>query len=440
MNYKLLTFFLFCIFSYSVYSQSNFKKGYIVSLSGDTVKGYIDYKESSRTPNKFTFKSSPEEKNINYYTAHNTQKIVIEGYEIFESFEVLLSMNETEYNNIETDVYPIKKKDTVFLKVISLGDRINLYSYRDELKDRFFILVAPQTTPAELDLTIQKKENQLSAVNTYRIQLNQIASKYPDYTPALKSLIESASYSRPDLKKIADKINTVNEKAPASLSKKMYKKGRFFASAGLNYSGITYTGQTLINADGLDKNGNPAWREKTTTHSLLPAISLGYDLFFHPAIQRSYIRTELAITAIRSKVNSLYKFPSPYTEELTNKYNLSGIFVSFSPQLIFNVYHKENVGLYAGGGLSMRYSFYPSQTLYQYTNKQGVGYSDQVFENYFPMKKLNTVAALQAGAIINKKVGISIISNLPSELKDNYNTTKLHMQESSLRFNLSYFF
>ena len=440
MYYKLLTISLFCIFSFPVYSQSNFKKGYIVSVSGDTVKGYIDYKDPSRTPGKFMFKSSLEEKSTTYYTPHSAQKIVIEEYDMFESFEVLLSMDEIEYHNIEVDTNPVKKKDTVFLKVVGAGDRINLYSYRDELKDRFFILPVSQTKPVELEYKIQKKDDQLTAINTYRIQLNQVASKYPDYTPALQSLIATASYSRTDLKNIEDKINTINEKASTSLTKKKYKKGRFFVSAGLNYSGITYKGKTLINANGLDKNGSPAWREKTTTHSLLPAIALGYDIFFHPAVQRSYIRTELAITAIRSKVNSLYKFPSPYTEELTNKYNLSGIFVSFSPLLIYSVYHKQNLGFYIGGGLSVRYSFYPSQTLHQNTNMQGPGYSNQVFENYFPMKKINLVGALEAGATISKKMDISIISNFPSELKDNYNTTKLHMQESSLRFNVSYFF
>ena len=201
MNYKLLTFFFFLIFSSFLYSQSNFKKGYIISLQGDTLKGYIDYKESAKTPSKFVFKSLLEEKSIEYYTAHNTQKIVIEGYDLFESFEVLLSMNEIDYNNIEAEANPVKKKDTVFLKVISKGDRINLYSYRDQLKDRFFILAVPQTMPEELEFKIQKRDNQLSAINTYRIQLNQIASKYPDYTSELKSLIESASYSRPDLKK-----------------------------------------------------------------------------------------------------------------------------------------------------------------------------------------------------------------------------------------------
>lgn len=364
MNYRPFAFFFFWVLSSSAYSQSNFKKGYIVSLQGDTLKGYIDYRESARTPTRFRFKSLSEEKDIHYYTAVNAGKIVIEGDDQFERFEVLLSMNEIDYNKIEPDANPGKKKDTVFLKVISKGDRINLYSYRDELKDRFFILAVPQTTPEELEFKVQRKDDQLSAINTYRIQLNQIASRYPNYTLVLKNLIESASYSSPQLKKIADQINTISKKESTS-TRKIYKRGRFIVGVGVNYSSITYKGQTLINADGLDNNGNPAWRAKTTTHSFLPAISLAHDLFFHPATQRSYLRTELSVTGIRSKVTSLYKFPRPYTEELTNKYDLSGVFVSFTPQLIYNVYHLQNLGLYIGGGLSVRYSFYPSQTIYQ---------------------------------------------------------------------------
>lgn len=439
MNYRPLAFFFFWVLCSSAYSQSNFRKGYIVSLKGDTLKGYIDYRESARNPTRFRFKSLLEEKDIQYYTSSNGRKIVIEGYDQFERFEVVLSMNEIDYNKIEPCANPIKKKDIVFLKVITRGDRINLYSYRDELKDRFFILAVAQTTPEELEFKVQRRDDQLSAISTYRIQLDQIASRSPNYTPALKNLIELAPYSMRELKKIAERINTSNEKEATSTTK-IYKRGRFILSAGVNYSGITYKGQTLINADGLDNNGNPAWRAKTTTHSFLPAISLGYDLFFHPAIQRSYVRTELSITGIRSKVTSLYKLSRPYTEELTNKYDLSGVFVSFTPQLMYNIYHQRNLGLYIGGGLSVRYSFYPSQTLYQYTNKEGPGYSDQVFENYFTMKSLNVVATSQVGAIINRKIGISLMSNFPSELKDNYNSTKLFMQERSLRFNVSYFF
>lgn len=100
----------------------------------------------------------------------------------------------------------------------------------------------------------------------------------------------------------------------------------------------------------------------------------------------------------------------------------------------------QNLGLYIGGGLSVRYSFYPSQTLYQYTNKQGPGYSDQVIENYFTMKSLKIVSTFQVGALVNKNTGINVMWNLPSELKDRSNSTKLFMREHSLRFNVSYFF
>lgn len=439
MKYRIFTFLFLQIIVSSIIAQSNFKKGYIVSLKGDTLKGFINFKEWTRTPAQIEFKPSLDKKTTHYSTVQNTQAIVIEGYETYERFVVSVSMNEIDYNKIEPNAISPDKSDTVFLKVISEGDRTNLYAYRDKLKERFYVLVSPQTIPTELEFKIESRDNQLSSSPIFRIQLHQIASKYADYTPRLKSLIESASYSKNELKKIVDQMNTINEKE-GQPQRNRYKRSRFIVGAGLNYSGITYKGPIIINANGLDINGNPASKDQTTTHSSLPVIYLGYDLFFHPAIQRSYLRTELSLTAFRSKATSLYKFPLPYNEELVNNYDLLGVSVSLTPQLIYNIYNKQKLGMFVGSGLSLRYSFYPSQTLKQYTNKHEPGYSDKVIENFFNMKSISVIPAFCVGAIINKKIGFGVIWNLPSELTSTYKNTTSFVKEKSLHFNVNYFF
>ena len=418
MNLKLLLLALF--FCSSAYTQSNYRKGYIIGIQGDTLKGYINYREQLRNPSAFFFKSLPEGKTAQEITVHNAQKVVVEGYKSFERFKVSISMNEKDYNRLEINANPPDRTDTVFLALVIKGDKAGLYSYRDKLKDRFYVVVPAQGEPTELLTKEEIQGNQVSTLRTYRKQLYQIAVNSHTSTPELARLIESASYSGTSLKRIVSKINTVNEKEFAA-GMQSPRKGTFFAGAGLNVSSITYKGKNLINANGLDNNGGPAYKAQTKTTSVTPVISVGYDLFFRPSVRRSFLRTEIRVTAVRSETNSMYKFSPPYTEELTNRYKLRGIFLSLDPQFGYNLYNQHKLKIYATAGLSLRYSSYPSQTLYQTSNKQGPGYIGKVVEKYIRLRSLTAVPAASAGVLVNKKIFASFTWFNASELKDIHN-------------------
>ena len=42
------------------FAQSNFQPGYLVNSKGDTVKGYVDYRERSLNPTDFRFKTTDD--------------------------------------------------------------------------------------------------------------------------------------------------------------------------------------------------------------------------------------------------------------------------------------------------------------------------------------------------------------------------------------------
>lgn len=419
----------------SLFAQSNFKKGYILTSKGDTLKGVINHKVWASISNSFEFKTSNDSKNIENITANNASKVVIEGFEQYESFPVSISMNELQYSRIEDEDVPVKI-DTVFLKVITKGNRLNLYSYRDQLKDRFYVLIAPAATPIELDLKIDKRSKDALPVELYKIQLQRIAASYPEVKEGIYEFIQNSNYSQGDLKKIISQINTSNETFDTYKTK--IKKGRVAIGIGINYSSISYIGTTILNANGLDNNGNTVSKDKTTTHSYLPMVSVAYDLFFHPEIQHSFIRAELALNAVKSKVISVYKFPWPFDEELTNKYDMLGYYVLFTPQVMFNVYDHKGLKAYAGPAVSVRYNFYPKQKMSQNTNKQGPGYSNKEFDNYFSMQTLNLMPTLRAGAIINKKTGIAVAYNFPTELTTTKKSSDISVQEKSFQLTLNY--
>ena len=439
MNSRSLFLLLALFITSAARAQYNFKSGYVISLQGDTLRGYINYQERTRTPVQFLFRSMPDDKTTTPYTVHNARKVVIEGNESYERFEVSISMNEKDYSRLELNAHPLQRTDTVFLAVVSKGDKVNLYAYRDKLKDRFYTLVAPQSTPVELEIRedIQGAQ-QVATQNLYRQQLYKIAVDNRVYSPELKRIIESASYSKTSLRNIVSRINTVNEE-PAHTGIK-YRKGVFFAGVGINSSSIVYKGSNILNANGLDKNGNPAYKDETKTSSVLPVVSAGYDLFFHPAVQRSFLRAEIRATAVQSKVSSFYKFPAPYTEELNNSYKLTGVFLSLDPQLGYNFYQRQNLKVYASAGLSVRYSFYPKQTLQQHTNMQGSGYSNKVVDNYFTMRSITATPLVNAGVVLNSKLCASVTWFNKNELRSVHTTTNQSVTYRSLIFSVGYRF
>ena len=439
MRCKILLLPVALLVFFSAHTQSNFRKGFIINSQGDTLQGFINYKEQVRTPTAFSFKPFSDEKTVQDITVHNARKVVIEGYKSFERFKVSISMNEKDYNKLEVNPHPADRADTVFLAVVIKGDKAGLYAYRDKLKDRYYVLVPQQTAPEELVTKEEMQGNQVSTLPAYRKQLYQIAVNSHSSTPELARSIESAAYSRTSLKNIVSKINTVNEQEFGT-GMQGSRKGVFFAAAGLNYSSITYKGKTLINADGLNVNGAPAYKDQTKTTSIMPLISAGYDLFFHPAVQRSFLRTELRATAARSETHSLYKFQPPYTEELNNRYKLLGIFLSLDPQFGYNLYNQNHLKIYATAGFSLRYSVYPSQTLYQTSNKQGPGYTETLVEKYIRLRSFTAVPTASAGVLINRKIFASLTWFNQSELKDVHNVANESVKYRPIHVNLGFVF
>ena len=57
---KYLIFILLFAVCFSGFSQTNYQKGFIVSNSGDTTRGFINYKEWGKNPEHISFKTSDD--------------------------------------------------------------------------------------------------------------------------------------------------------------------------------------------------------------------------------------------------------------------------------------------------------------------------------------------------------------------------------------------
>lgn len=116
---KQFVIFLFFIFiNQNVFSQQDFRKGYVVTLNGDTLNGLIDYRQGNGNFNSCKFKFSEADKLIGY-TADD-----IDAYG-FENDKLIVS------KDVSSVVSSMRR---IFLEVLVEG-KVTLYKY----KSYFFI-------------------------------------------------------------------------------------------------------------------------------------------------------------------------------------------------------------------------------------------------------------------------------------------------------------
>src|ERR1700712_305685 len=98
---KYLFFLLLLSGSIFASAQSKYKPGYVVTLNGDTVKGYIDYLEWGNNPKTISFKKN-ETAQKELYTIDNTTAFGVKGNEKYRRETVWLSQDRVDMGNLRT--------------------------------------------------------------------------------------------------------------------------------------------------------------------------------------------------------------------------------------------------------------------------------------------------------------------------------------------------
>ena len=119
----VLSCFLFLPFF--LFAQSNYKNGYIITLQGDTLKGFIDYQEWIKNPIAINFKSALQEKTVQEFTPATIKYFAIGNMEAYERYEGKIRLNRIEINKLATGVDTSTAKRTVFLRVLAQGKNMS---------------------------------------------------------------------------------------------------------------------------------------------------------------------------------------------------------------------------------------------------------------------------------------------------------------------------
>ena len=378
---KLLYFFLLAVLPSVIFAQSNYHSGYVLKNNGDTLKGFINYREWEENPLSIDFKLNKDDKQKLEFNPVTIKGFQITGMETYISYIGMISMNPTSLSKIPEKLDTSRVLDNIFLKQVATGKHLTLLYHNDKIKTRFFI-AEPNTDPVELKYYVYyQDESNITDRDLYKGQILFYINKFEPENSKLISNVDRLGYTETDLESITNKINNV-------VALKQTASSRLFISLGVN---STVTEVYNVNSSGLVQ-------DYTT---VFPKISFGIDIFNNPNVQRLVFRTELSF----SYVNPKYSFPLVANEVNANgsdaneTYQFKQYTASITPQILFNIYNKDKLKVYLDAGLAFNFSAYADDKLVIPNNSitEKTPYTLEAFWSNFPV---------QAGVTINKKIEI----------------------------------
>ncbi|MCJ8164076.1 outer membrane beta-barrel protein [Pontibacter sp. E15-1] len=398
-------FFLLLLPSLAV-AQSNYKKGFVVTTAGDTLQGFIDYKEWEINPRTFSFSASASNSAAQEFSASNASYFEVTGFEAYQRYEGPLTMNEVHKDNLlysrpDTTVLT----DRVFLKKRLDNAIVTLYAYKDHIKQRYFILEKGTTQPQELIYRRYYKDTNSHLIVTqqfYKGQLMILAQKKGLLTDKLKREIEAADYREVDLEKILGKFNGLSN-AELAKDKRWQVGASFFAGVALSRS-------------VMEVKGRPPFSESSeNAPSYAPHVTFGVDAFVNKHVRKTVLRLEVGLQNASYHMEATEQISSSTRYDLT--YDVTMQTAYLMPQLLYNLYNKDNFKLFLGIGPSLNFSNY-SKNMYQkrYVNPNVENPSVYKHDEYMDLLGSWSTYAVRAGAVIGKRYELSAMYVAPGTL------------------------
>ena len=195
-----------------IFSQVDFRKGFVINNSGDTIYGVINYREGSNSYKYCLYRKSLNDSIIKY-TPQNIKGYGFIGDRVYESRNVLSSSQ-------------VKENEVAFFEVLTRG-LITLYRFDED----FYVLKG--------DTVFYKLYQERKESNEGGFTLVTYAPKYIGYlnilmgdSPAYVKRISDLSFNEKSLTRLVEDYN--REKSFSSVS---YKSGKPWTSWSVGISG-----------------------------------------------------------------------------------------------------------------------------------------------------------------------------------------------------------
>jgi len=389
---KLLYTVLLVALSSAVFAQSNYHEGYVLKNSGDTLKGFINYREWAQCPLSIDFKINKDDKQALKFNPHTIKEFQINGMGTYFTYKGVISMDRTKFPDLPLTLDTNKKQDTIFLKQVSKGQYLTVFYHEDAVKTRFFI-AETGALPVELKYAQYYITNDQVHINDeYKKQLAFYAGKYAPGNSILSQKIENCAFNESDIEKI---ISLINGNTSVTKTKAIF---RFFVGGGLNKTTTHLQDdeeRIAVQVTEFTITNTVINRQSISKYSTTPAprLNLGVDLFTNPDVQKLVFRAELSLSYANPRFDYTVYY-QPDDSNITATTSFSQYSATLTPQLIFNFYNSTSFKAYVDLGLGLNFSVYNNTKIYNATKSD--------------LKSYWTNLPVQLGIVLNKNIELSV--------------------------------
>lgn len=274
------------MFSIAAFAQENYLAGYIITNAGDTVRGYVDYRNWKTNPGTIQFKKEIADEVMIYPPTH-IAAFSVSG-EFYESAEVDIEVSPDKVNELDFE-YDFKIETQVaFLQCLVKGSKNLYYLVNKTGKDNFYI---KHGNSFELLLYKQyaRNENYIRQVLLNKKYSGQLLV-YLNDCPTLKSKIETSRYLKRDLIKLFEAYHECKSENPTFTRKGDKMKVEYGALAGV-----------IINSFNIESKTVNAVSKADYDQSIDPTGGLFLTLILPRNQGRFAIQNELLITSYHIK-------------------------------------------------------------------------------------------------------------------------------------------
>lgn len=380
----------FFIVNFSI-AQNKQHSGAIISVKGDTLKGFITYRDSRVNPESVYFSETGNDKNVKKLVPSNIKGFIIED----EPYPYITYAGDVSINPLEISKLPyyndrnysksILKKDTVFLRQIVKG-KISLYEYEDfkfhyflqndndsifELLNKFYMVSAPQ----------EYKVNN-------KLYLGQIDSFLRVNKIPVPEKLRTVEYNKYDFIKLVMKLNGQSSESTGIIEfKSRDRKGRIGIGGGISALKYHFTSDLTPDRDYRGKSFNPS-------------INFYYDYKGLINLNRFFGRVDIQWQKLNCIAQDTKNDKIRYTNQLVN--------LVFTPSINYSIVQRQIIEVYIGAGLGININLknegapwvMPDPTFYP-------NYIDYYNEPH-KVRKVWDNPNLHAGIILSRKLDLNV--------------------------------
>jgi len=419
MKIKLLLLLVILLYSLFSKAQSNFKPGYVITINGQTIHGFINEKEWDTNPAVINFKTAVSGIEVKNYTPNDITYFEITNSVAYQRYSGFVSTDETNISKLSRGRDSSKKQDIIFLKLQQKGPNVSLYSYNDAIKMRYFIADNKAGKTYELlfkQYFIPDMGPVTHIENEFIPQLYDLATKYNPSSTELKQEIQEASYKTPILRKISQMINNmpIDNTHYETLS-----SFDFFIGAGVSGSKFKFGGELPF------RNAT----DSKTTYG--PTFSAGVNFYTNAKIGRAVFRAELMYwTSSNETIADLY-YGQPDKPKI--KYHFDQRNITAYPQFIYYLYNTNAVKFYGGIGITVSFA--------KYTQVISSTSTPASNNNLLSFDKNWLGFPIRAGLIIDKAFEINASYAIPTTINSGDKTSgNYSIKQSSFKAGINYHF